>query len=212
MKHVNLTAQGDRSTETKTKWTRRRSKEHHSRTMPNTSQRKAAASPEASKNRCNCPAGASRWYGYEEETITPNITSTKAAIVNNAAEVARISSDLASLASQIAESDSELSAASTFEKKGCRISGSPRLNCCTLSRRPSLRSHFLHEEIDTRNTNSVVAALITRIDAAVSQVQQTAQQFQTTFDAEQSLESETELHWGAQDGQRHCRLQAGKVR
>ena len=44
----------------------------------------------------------------------------------------------------------------------------------------------LQKEIDTRNMNSVEADLTTGIDAAVSQVQQTAQQFQTTFEAEQS--------------------------
>ena len=67
------------------------------------------------------------------------------------------------------------------------------------------------KEIDTRNMNSVVSALTTGIDAAVSQAQQ-VQQFQTTVDDEQSLESETNLHRGEQDGQRHCRQQAGKVR
>ena len=68
----------------------------------------------------------------------------------------------------------------------------------------------LQKEIDTRNMNSVEADLTTGIDAAVSQVQQTAQQFQTTFEAEQSLESETNQHQGEQDRQRHCRQQAGK--
>ena len=52
----------------------------------------------------------------------------------------------------------------------------------------------------------------TGIDAAVSQVQQTAHQFQTTFEAEQSLESETDQHRGEQDGQWHCGQQTGKVR
>ena len=70
----------------------------------------------------------------------------------------------------------------------------------------------LQKEIDTRNMNSVEADLTTKIDAAVSQVQQTAQRFQTTFEAEQSLESETDQHLCEQDGQRHCRQQAGKVR
>ena len=65
----------------------------------------------------------------------------------------------------------------------------------------------------TRNImNSVEAGLTTGIDAAVSQVQQTTQQFQTTFEAEQPLESETDLRRCEQDGQRHCRQQAGKVR
>ena len=66
----------------------------------------------------------------------------------------------------------------------------------------------MHKEIDTRNMDSVVTVLIMEIDAAGSQVQQTAhqqqrqqQQFQTTFEAEQSLES----------GTRHCRQVAGKV-
>ena len=66
----------------------------------------------------------------------------------------------------------------------------------------------LQKEIDTRN--SAEADLTTGIDAAVSQVQQTAQQFQTTFEAEQSLEGETDKHRGEQDGQRHCRQQAGR--
>ena len=70
----------------------------------------------------------------------------------------------------------------------------------------------LQKETDTPNMNSVETDLTTRIDAAVSQVQQTAQQFQTTFEAEQSLESETDQHRGEQDGQRCCRQQAGKVR
>ena len=69
----------------------------------------------------------------------------------------------------------------------------------------------LQQEIDTRNMNSIEADLTTGIDAAVSQVQQTAQQFQTTFEAEQSLESETDQHRSEQDGQRHWQ-QAGKVR
>ena len=151
--------------------------------MRNTSERKAAASPEASKNRCSCPAGASRWYGHQEETVTANVE-------NETAEVESISSE---------------------------------------SKRSSLRSHFLQKETDTRNMNSVVAALTTGIDAAVSHVQQKAQkvqhqqsqpqfqpqaqpqQFQTTDDDEQSLESETDLHRGEQDRLRHCRQQAGKV-
>ena len=57
--------------------------------MRNISQREAAASPEASKIRCRCPAGASRWYGHQEETITANIE-------NKTAEVGSISSDMAS--------------------------------------------------------------------------------------------------------------------
>ena len=48
-------------------------------------------------------------------------------------------------------------------------------------------AQFLQKEIDKQNMNIVVAALITGIDATVSQAQQ-PQQFQTTFDAEQSLE------------------------
>ena len=58
-------------------------------TMRNTSQRKAEASPEASNNRRSCPAGASRWYGHQEETVTANIE-------NVTAEVESISSDMAS--------------------------------------------------------------------------------------------------------------------
>ena len=46
----------------------------------------------------------------------------------------------------------------------------------------------LQKQIDTRNMISVEADLTTKIDAAVSQVQQTTQQFQTTLEAEQSLE------------------------
>ena len=46
----------------------------------------------------------------------------------------------------------------------------------------------LQKEIVTRNKNSVEADFIRGISAAVSQVQQTAQQFQTTFEAERSLE------------------------
>ena len=53
----------------------------------------------------------------------------------------------------------------------------------------------MQKEIDTRNMNSVEADLTTGIDAAASKVQQTAQQFQTG-DAEQSHESETDLHRG----------------
>ena len=68
----------------------------------------------------------------------------------------------------------------------------------------------LQKGIDTRNMNSVEADLTTRIDAAVSQAQQKAQQFQTTFEAEQSLESETDQQRCEQDRQRHCRQQAGK--
>ena len=50
----------------------------------------------------------------------------------------------------------------------------------------------LQKEIDTWNMISFEADLTTGIEAAVSQVPQTAQQFQTTFEAEQSLESETD--------------------
>ena len=95
---------------------------------------KAAASPEASKNRCSCPAGASIWYGHQEETITANIG-------NETAEVESISSDMAS------------------ER-----------------RQPVQMAQFWQKEIGTQNMNSVVAALTTGIDAAVSQAQQTAQQ------------------------------------
>ena len=130
--------------------------------MRNTSQRKAAASPEASKNRCSCPAGASRWYVHQGETVTANIE-------NETAEVGSISSDTAS------------------ER-----------------RQPVQMAQFLLIEIDMKNMNSVVAPLTTRIDAAVSQPQQVQhqkfqqqfQQLQTTFEAEQSLESETALHGG----------------
>ena len=141
---------------------------------------KAAASPEASKNRCSCPAGASRWYGHQKETITANI-------VNETAEVESDSSDMAS------------------ER-----------------RQPVQMAQFLQKEIDTQDIHIVVAALPAGIDAALSQAQQTAQQqfqpqaqpqqFQTTFDDEQSLESETDQHRGEQDRQRQCRQQAGKVR
>ena len=44
---------------------------------------------EASWNRCRCPAGASRWYGHQEETTTANIE-------NKTAEVGSTSSDVAS--------------------------------------------------------------------------------------------------------------------
>ena len=135
--------------------------------MRNTSQRNAAASPEASKKRCSCPTGTSRWYGRQEETITANIE-------NETAEVESISSDMAS------------------------------------ERRQSVQmAQFLQMEINTQDMNTVVAALTTGIDAAVSQVQQTAQQqfqpqtqpqqFQTTFDDEQSLESVIDQHRGEQD-------------
>ena len=50
---------------------------------------KAAASPQTSKNRCSCPAEASRWYGHQEETIIANTE-------NETAEVESISSDMAS--------------------------------------------------------------------------------------------------------------------
>ena len=89
-------------------------------------------------------------------------------------------------------------------------------------RQPVQMAQFLQKEIDTQDMNIVVTALTTGIDAAVSQAQQTAQQqfqpqaqpqqFQTTFDDEQSLESETDQHRGEQDRQRHCRQQSGKVR
>ena len=55
--------------------------------MRNISQR-AAASPEASKNRCSFPSVASRWYGHQEETVTANME-------NKAAEVGSTSSDIA---------------------------------------------------------------------------------------------------------------------
>ena len=133
--------------------------------------KKTAASPEASKNRCSCPAKASTWYGHQEETITANIE-------NETAEVESISSDMA-----------------------------PQ------RRQPVQMAQFSQKETDTQYMNIVVAALTTGIDAAVSQAQPTAQQqFQTTFDDEQSLESETDQHRGEQDRQRHCRQQAGKVR
>ena len=57
----------------------------------------------------------------------------------------------------------------------------------------------LQKEIDTRNMNSVEADHTTGIDAAVSQAQQTAKQFQTKFEAEQSLESETDQHRSEQE-------------
>ena len=181
MMHVNFEAQGDRAVR---QGRSEQGGEHHSSTMRNTSQRKAAASPEASKNRCSCPAGASRWYGHQEDTVIANIEK-------KTAEVGRISTDIASV-----------------------------------GRQPVQTAQFLHKEIDIQTMNRVVAALTTGIDVAVPQAQQVQhqqfqphfqpqaqpQQLQTTFEAEQSLESETDLHGGEQDGQRHCRQQAGKVR
>ena len=120
--------------------------------MRNISQRKAAASPEAPKNRCRCPAGASRSNGHQEETVTANIE-------NKTAEVESTSSDMAS------------------ER-----------------RQPVQMAQFMQKEIDTQDVTIVVAALTTGIDAAVSQAQRVQQsqaqpqQFQTTFEAEQSLE------------------------
>ena len=78
-----------------------------------------------------CQARASTWYGHQQETISTNSDSTKAAFENKAAEV------------QI------------------RISGSPRLKCCTSSKRSSLRSPFLQKEVDTQNMSMVVTVLTT---------------------------------------------------
>ena len=88
-------------------------------------------------------------------------------------------------------------------------------------RQPVQMAQCLQKEPDTQDMNIVVAAFTIGIDAAVSQAQQALQQFQpqaqpqqfqTIFDDEQSLESETDQHRGEQDRQRHCRQQAGKVR
>ena len=149
---------------------------HHGRTVQCDTHREKLQPPEASKNRCSCPARASRWCGHQEETITANIE-------NETAEVESISSDMA------------------FER-----------------RQPVQMAQFLQKEIHTKDINIVVAALTTGIDVAVSQAQQTAQQqlqpqqFQTTFDDEQSLESERDQHRDEQDRQRHCRRQARQVR
>ena len=150
--------------------------------MRDVSQRKVAASPEASKNRCRCPAGASRWYGHQEETVTANIE-------NKTAEVESISSDMAS------------------ER-----------------RQPVQMAQFFQKEIDTQNMNIVVAVRTTGIDATVSQAQQTARR--STSSSRRSsrsssiqhskksnlLRNETDQHWGEQDGQRHGKQQAGKMR
>ena len=90
MKHMYLTVQRDREVPRQGRCEQGEDpREQHSSTMRNITQRKAAASPEAFKNRCRCPAGASRWYGHQEETIT-------AKIENKTAEVESISSDRAS--------------------------------------------------------------------------------------------------------------------
>ena len=77
-------------------------------------------------------------------------------------------------------------------------------------RQPVQMAQFLQKEIDTLHMNIVVAALTTGIDASISQAQQTAQfqpqtqaqQFQATFDDEQSLKSETDQHLAEQERQR----------
>ena len=70
MKHVNLTVQGDSTVrqgrnkqgEDRESTTAVRSETHHRGKLQ-------PASPEASKNRCSCPAEASRWYGHQEKTM-----------------------------------------------------------------------------------------------------------------------------------------------
>ena len=74
MKHVNLAVQGDREVP-------RQGRSEQGEDQYNV--------PEASKNRCKCPAGASRWRGHQEEAATANIENKKA-------EVGSISSDMAS--------------------------------------------------------------------------------------------------------------------
>ena len=69
MKHVNLTVQGDRAVrqgqseqgEDRESTTAVRCETHHRGKLQ-------PASPEASKNRCRCPAGASRWHGHQGKT------------------------------------------------------------------------------------------------------------------------------------------------
>ena len=68
VKHVNLTVQGDRAAR---QGQSEQGKDRESTTAVRceTSQRKVAASQSrTSKNRCRCPAGASRWYGHQEKT------------------------------------------------------------------------------------------------------------------------------------------------
>ena len=69
MKHVNLAVHGDRAVrlgqreqgEDRENTTGVRCETHHRGKLQ-------PASPEASKNRCRCQAGANRWYGHQGKT------------------------------------------------------------------------------------------------------------------------------------------------
>ena len=113
---------------------------------------------------------------------------------------------MASIASHIALSDSELSAASAVREQGMQDFRKSEAELLYIVETLQFEISILAGRQSTHGTlNSVVAALTTGIDAAVSQVQQTAQQFQATFDAEQSLERETDQHRGEQDGAAGCK-------
>ena len=70
----------------------------------------------------------------QRETLSSNLTSTKDIIEHEAAKVASTSADSAPLASQIADSDSDLTAVSDVSAKR-RRPGRPRRNRLPSSRR-----------------------------------------------------------------------------
>ena len=89
MKHVNFTVQVDRAVPRQGRSEQGEDRESTAVRCETHHRGKAAASPDASKNRCSCPAGASRRYGNQEGTVSENIE-------NKTAEVGSISSDMAS--------------------------------------------------------------------------------------------------------------------
>ena len=121
---------------------------------------KVAASPEASKNQCSCPAGASRWYGHQEETIAANIE-------NETAEVESISSDMASERGQPVQMAQFLQ--KEIDTQDMNIVAAALTT--GIDAADSQAQQVQHQQFQPQ-----------------FQPQAQPQQFQTTFEAEQSLE------------------------
>ena len=121
--------------------------------------------------RIRCPGGASRWYGQQEKT-----TNFKKL------ELGEVVTTIPTFGFNVETVECKNLRFTVWDVRGQDLPNA--MTAAEVNERLGLQ-----KEIHTQNKNSIEADVTTGIDAAVSQVQQAAQQFQTTFEAEQSLES-----------------------
>ena len=84
-------------------------------------------------------------------------------------------------------------------------------------RQPVQMAQFFQKEIDTQNMNIVVASPKGSMRQVLRRRRSNSRRPSRSSSRQHlkhsnPLRSETDLHRGEQDGQRHCRQQAGKVR